>query len=169
MLPVFRFAKSLSTIQHRHNRFLRGRHLNNMLVTTEKSANTYKFESGVRKASSTQTINEDSIAAQCPFIRALQVVGNRWRPVLLWTMSKGISRYGEMRRANPNISEKVLAYELRKLQSLGLIVKEVEKRERVTMTEYKLTERGFGVIPLLEHMESWAKADRESEIASQKR
>lgn len=89
-----------------------------------------------------------------PFTRALQVVGNRWRPVLLWTMSKGISRYGEMRRAIPNISEKVLAYELRKLQSLGLIVKEVDKRERVTMTEYKLTERGFGVIPLLEHMES---------------
>jgi DNA-binding HxlR family transcriptional regulator len=81
-------------------------------------------------------------------------------------MSKGISRYGEMRRAIPNISEKVLAYELRKLQSLGLIVKEVDKRERITMTEYKLTERGFGVIPLLEHMESWAKADRESEIAA---
>jgi DNA-binding HxlR family transcriptional regulator len=74
----------------------------------------------------------------------------------------------EMKRAAiANISEKVLAYELRKLQSLGLIVKEVDKRERVTRTEYKLTERGFGVIPLLEHMESWAKADGESEIASQ--
>ncbi len=54
-------------VLHRHNRFLRWYHLNDMLVTATKSANTYKFESGVRKASSTQTINEGAIAAQCPF------------------------------------------------------------------------------------------------------
>jgi DNA-binding HxlR family transcriptional regulator len=82
--------------------------------------------------------------------------------VLLWKLANGVSRYGEMRRSIPDITDKVLIYELRNMWSLGLIVKEVTRTKPVKETRYCLTERGWSLIPLLQHMQEWDKADQES-------
>jgi DNA-binding HxlR family transcriptional regulator len=133
-----------------------------MLEKQAADSNTYNLVGSFRKRCSTQSVNENSLICNCPFNRALYVIGKRWRPVLLWKLANGVSRYGEMRRAIPDITDKVLIYELRNMWSLGLIVKEVTRTKPVKETSYRLTERGWSLIPLLKHMQEWDKADQES-------
>lgn len=52
----------------------------------------------------------------------------------MWELANGVSRYGEMRRAIPEITDKVLIYELRNMWSLGLVVKEMTRTKPIKET-----------------------------------
>lgn len=105
-----------------------------MLEKRAADSNTYNLVGSFRKRWSTQSINENPLIRHCPFNRALCVIGKRWRPVLLWELANGVSRYGEMRRAIPEITDKVLIYELRNMWSLGLVVKEMTRTKPIKET-----------------------------------
>ncbi|GAA3337622.1 helix-turn-helix domain-containing protein [Amorphoplanes nipponensis] len=97
----------------------------------------------------------------CPVELTVDVVGGRWRTVLLSHLKEGVHRYGELRRLTPGISEKMLSQRLRELEADGL----VRRRDRGTVpphVEYDLTDEGRSLAPVLQALYDWgvARAER---------
>lgn len=97
----------------------------------------------------------------CPVELAVDVIGGRWRTVILARLKEGVHRYGELRRLIPGISEKMLTQRLRELEADGL----VSRRDLGTVpphVEYDLTDEGRSLVPVLQAMYDWgaARADR---------
>ncbi|MDG6108017.1 helix-turn-helix transcriptional regulator [Dactylosporangium aurantiacum] len=96
----------------------------------------------------------------CPVELAVDVIGGRWRPVILAHLKEGVHRYGELRRRMPQISEKMLIQRLRELEADGLVCREsfptVPPR-----VEYRLTEEGASLAPVLQALYDWGAARAE--------
>ncbi|MBS2965354.1 helix-turn-helix transcriptional regulator [Actinocrinis puniceicyclus] len=97
----------------------------------------------------------------CPVELAVDVIGGKWRPVILAHLKEGAHRYGELRRRVPDMSEKMLAQRLRELQADGL-VERVDRQSRPAHVEYHLTEEGRSLAPVLQALYDWgvARAER---------
>ncbi|MEU8231732.1 helix-turn-helix domain-containing protein [Actinoplanes sp. NPDC048967] len=97
----------------------------------------------------------------CPVELTVDVIGGRWRTVLLAHLKEGVHRYGELRRRTPGISEKMLSQRLRELEADGLI----SRRDLGTApphVEYDLTDEGRTLVPVLQALYDWgvARAER---------
>jgi DNA-binding HxlR family transcriptional regulator len=78
----------------------------------------------------------------CGLEAALAVVGGKWKPIVLWHLTPGPRRFGELRRLVTGISEKMLVQQLREMESDGIVARK-DFREIPPRVEYSLT--GFGV------------------------
>lgn len=80
--------------------------------------------------------------------KALEVVCGKWRLFILLNLGQKVRRYSEIRRLLPDVSEKVLIQELKTLVQLGVLEKK-SYNEVPPRVEYKLSERGLAVLPIL--------------------
>ncbi|MBV8554502.1 MAG: helix-turn-helix transcriptional regulator [Planctomycetaceae bacterium] len=69
-------------------------------------------------------------------------MGGKWKPIVLWHLTPGPRRFGELRRLVTGISEKMLIQQLREMESDGVVARK-DFREIPPRVEYSLT--GFGV------------------------
>ncbi|WP_235022340.1 winged helix-turn-helix transcriptional regulator [Amycolatopsis alkalitolerans] len=92
----------------------------------------------------------------CPVELTLDVVGGRWKAVILAHLKEGVHRYGELRRRMPGISEKMLTQQLRELESDGLVEREAFD-ERPPRVEYRLTLDGGALGPALQALYEWGE------------
>ena len=85
----------------------------------------------------------------CMLTLAMDLVGGKWKMIILWQLRQGIRRFNELKRLLDGITQKMLTQQLRELESDGMISRTVfaEVPPRV---EYGLTELGLGIIPILE-------------------
>ncbi len=90
----------------------------------------------------------------CPIEVTLDVIGGRWKALILWHLRDGEHRTGALRRRIPNISEKMLIQQLRQLEAAGVVERTIY-REVPPRVEYALTERGRSLGPALEAMCDW--------------
>lgn len=74
--------------------------------------------------------------------------------MVLWGLMQGVERYSELKRAIPNITEKMLTQQLRDLQRQGLITKEVHS-DAPHKTSYHLTELGWSAKPIILALRDW--------------
>ncbi|AJH78687.1 MULTISPECIES: winged helix-turn-helix transcriptional regulator [Heyndrickxia] len=101
----------------------------------------------------------------CPrFEKAFQLLGKRWVGVIIRVLSDGPMRFNEMAERIPHISQKVLSERLKELEDQGILVREVYPESPVRI-EYRLTEKGEAIKPVLDEVQSWADkwVDLESE------
>ena len=77
----------------------------------------------------------------CGLEVALDVIGGKWKPLVLWWLASGPRRFGELRRLVVGISEKMLIQQLREMERDGIVARE-DFREVPPRVEYALT--GFG-------------------------
>lgn len=105
------------------------------------------------KASSTNQANKTELA-KCPVTHTLHVIGGRWKPILLWELTKGPLRYGELKKALPAITEKVLIEKLKELEADGLLIRKALPVVPPHVT-YELTEQGKSLQPVLSAMANW--------------
>jgi DNA-binding HxlR family transcriptional regulator len=110
----------------------------------------------MRKETSTNFENERTLKYECPFIFAISLMGKRWKPAILWKISQGQNRFGQLRRAIRPISEKMLARHLRELERDGLVVRR-DFAELPPRVEYYLTERGDALKPILLQLKNWSE------------
>ncbi len=87
----------------------------------------------------------------------LNVIGGKWKLLILWHLAIDSRRYGQLRRLIPGITEKMLIQQLRELESDGIIGRNVfdEVPPRV---EYFLTSHGRTLEPALEILCLWGEA-----------
>jgi DNA-binding HxlR family transcriptional regulator len=92
----------------------------------------------------------------CAMDITMDYIGGKWRSVVLWYLLKGRKRFSELKAVIPDITEKVLSIQLKKLEKDGLIERTVfaEVPPRV---EYNLTASGKTLIPILNEIASWGR------------
>jgi len=93
----------------------------------------------------------------CTIELCLQVIGGKWKPIILWRLHvEGVRRFGELKKAMPNITQKMLTQQLRELEADGMVSRHVHP-EVPPRVEYALTPLGESVIPILERMCGWGR------------
>jgi DNA-binding HxlR family transcriptional regulator len=92
----------------------------------------------------------------CPVTRTVDYIGGKWKPIILELLMDGTIRFGKLALFLPSISRKILTQQLRELEEDGLISRHSypEKPPRV---EYKLSEKGQTLVPVLQAMHEWGK------------
>ncbi|WP_440206123.1 winged helix-turn-helix transcriptional regulator [Acinetobacter oleivorans] len=101
---------------------------------------------------------KDNISG-CSVEEAMTVLGGRWRMLIISFLIERPMRFNELRRAIPNISQRMLTLELRFLEEEGFINREVFAEVPVKV-EYSLTEDGRklnGLVEILKEVGSWLK------------
>src|SRR5437868_11259523 len=91
-----------------------------------------------------------------PSRRLLELIGDKWTPIVLYILGQGTRRYGEMQRHLPDVSKKMLTQTLRRLEENGLLSRKVfaEVPPRV---EYDLTPLGRVFLQPVSSLCAWAQ------------
>ena len=97
----------------------------------------------------------------CNVATTVQVVGGKWKLLVLRNLMARPWRFNELRRDLEGISQKVLAETLHALEDDGIVARTVFD-EVPPHVEYSLTERGEGLRPVIEAMENWGRSYKES-------
>ncbi len=101
-------------------------------------------------------VNRLARSFNCPTEFTLQVLGGKWKTVILCYLKMGPFRYAELRKLIPNLSDKVLSQRLRELTEAGLVDR--SKSEDGDKSEvYALSPRGESLGRLLTELYSWGE------------
>ena len=92
----------------------------------------------------------------CGLDAAVAVVGGKWKPLILWALSTGPRRTGELRRELPGVSEKMLTQHLRELERDGVVHREVH-HEVPPKVVYSLTPAGTSLELALRPLGDWGE------------
>lgn len=84
----------------------------------------------------------------------MALIGSKWKPTILWRLAEGDHRFAQLRRAMGGISEKVLAAQLRELESAGLVEREAHEGFPLRV-DYRLTGLGVEINDLLDPVAQW--------------
>jgi len=90
----------------------------------------------------------------CPVTATLELIGGKWKTIILYSLSSSTKRFGEIAVRIPNISRKVLTEQLKELENDGLILREHYK-EIPPRVEYSLTDLGKSLSPVFRELEIW--------------
>jgi DNA-binding HxlR family transcriptional regulator len=91
---------------------------------------------------------------RCPADQALELIGGKWKPMLLWRLSRGPLRHSQLRRALLGVSQRMLTLHLREMERDGLVTRTVFA-EVPPHVEYALTPAARRMLPLLEAFGAW--------------
>jgi DNA-binding HxlR family transcriptional regulator len=107
------------------------------------------------KDTSTNQMNKRFITTKCPVTFIIFKIGSRWKPLVIRELFSGATRYGELRKAIPGITEKMLIQTLKELEADGIIT-----RKALPVipphVEYSLTDSGQDLSPVISEMVKWA-------------
>ena len=92
----------------------------------------------------------------CGIDTAMDVIGGKWKGLILWALHERPCRFGELRRELPGITEKVLTDHLRELEEDGIVHREVYD-ELPLKVVYSLTRRGVSLNEALGPLGDWGQ------------
>ena len=90
----------------------------------------------------------------CPVEATLDLIGGKYKALILWHLSDGILRFSELRTRIPKATPKMLTQQLRELETQELIHREVYP-VIPPKVEYSLTATGKSLMPILVAMRDW--------------
>ena len=90
----------------------------------------------------------------CPGETTAQLIGSKWRLLIMRDLLDGTKRFGELKRSLGSISQKVLTSNLREMEERGLVERRVYP-EVPPRVEYSLTEAGASLRPVIDAMRTW--------------
>ena len=92
----------------------------------------------------------------CPVEAAIDVIGGKWKPLILWWLHQRTYRFVELRRLIPGITEKVLTHQLRELEADGIIARQTYPTVPPKV-EYSITEYGGSLKLALAAICDWGR------------
>jgi DNA-binding HxlR family transcriptional regulator len=96
-------------------------------------------------------------AGVCPhFHAAIELIGKRWTGAIVCALTERPMRFGELARAVPGLSDRLLSQRLRELELEGLVERTVEAGTPVRVT-YSLSEAGRDLDPAIRELRRWAQ------------
>ena len=90
----------------------------------------------------------------CPVEITLQLIGDKWKVLIIRDLLTGTKRFNELMRSVTGITQKVLTSHLRAMEAAGLVNRKVYP-EVPPRVEYTLTETGRSLKPILDSMVAW--------------
>ncbi|TGE39366.1 transcriptional regulator [Desulfosporosinus fructosivorans] len=93
----------------------------------------------------------------CPVATTVQLIGSKWKLLIIRNLLTGTQRFGELKKSIPGISQKVLTDSLRSMEDDGIMTRKVYA-EVPPRVEYSLNELGESMRPIISAMEQWGTA-----------
>ncbi len=94
--------------------------------------------------------------SNAPVQTTLDVIGGKWKPLILWLLSENTMRFSELKKSIPGITQKMLTQQLRYMERDGLISRTIYP-EIPPRVEYAVTDHGKTLGPVLEAMRKWGE------------
>lgn len=91
---------------------------------------------------------------ECPVATTVQLIGNKWKLLIIRNLLKAPQRFTELKNGVPSISKKVLSENLRAMEEDGIITRTVYP-EVPPRVEYALSPLGESMRPILDAMAQW--------------
>ncbi len=95
-------------------------------------------------------------AAKAQFERALGMLTGKWKGEIIWLLSQGKHRFGELRRSIPGVTQHMLTTQLRDLEADGLVRRTVYA-EVPPRVEYEITPSAQALRPVFEELYKWSQ------------
>ncbi|GKW22093.1 transcriptional regulator [Pectobacterium araliae] len=95
----------------------------------------------------------------CPVSLVMDLIGGKWRGVILYYLKDRNKRFSELRKNIPHITEMTLSLQLKKLEKDGLITRKVFGEKPPLKVIYSLSEFGQSFKPVLEAISSWTDTE----------
>jgi len=94
--------------------------------------------------------------SDCPITGAIDIIGGKWKPIIIWLLLERPYRFGELHKTIPGMALKVLSRQLKELEQDGIVNREVfaEVPPRV---EYSLTPKGKSLSGVMLQLSEWSK------------
>lgn len=102
----------------------------------------------------------------CTTSIAMELIGGKWKSVILIYLLDGPKRYNELRKLISTITERTLSLQLKQLEKDGLVSRKVYTKKPPLKVEYALTSAGQSLKPVLLSIAEWGKtvADEKGEF-----
>lgn len=91
---------------------------------------------------------------QCWLEVSLDLIGGKWKALILWYLGKEAMRFSELRKKLPHVTQKMLTQQLREMETKGLIHRHIYT-QIPPKVEYSLTEPGKTLLPILANLCQW--------------
>lgn len=93
----------------------------------------------------------------------LNIVGGKWKVLVIYAVSKKCNRFSLLQKAIPHISKQMLINQLRELEEDGLLERKIfaEVPPRV---EYTITEYGKSLMPVILYIQEWGEKDMKKSL-----
>lgn len=98
--------------------------------------------------------NRYDCAQGCPVEATLEVIGGKWKGVILYHLLSETSRFNELRRLMPDITQRMLTKQLRELEANNLISRKVYA-EVPPKVEYSISDYGKTLAPVIHALKEW--------------
>lgn len=112
------------------------------------------------KETSTNFANKKALSDECPEVYASNLIGGQWSLAICCYLINGKLRFGELKKRLPNITERMLTLQLRRLEEEKIITRTVYA-EVPPRVEYELTEIGYQLKNIILELEKWGKEHRQ--------
>lgn len=94
---------------------------------------------------------------ECVVDAALDLIGGKWKGVIVYHLLGGTLRFSALRRRLPGVTQRMLTKQLRELEAAGLVVRTVYA-QTPPRVEYHLTEAGGRLAPVIAALKAWGEA-----------
>ncbi|WP_342644823.1 helix-turn-helix domain-containing protein [Mucilaginibacter sp. CSA2-8R] len=91
----------------------------------------------------------------CTVSLTMDLIGGKWKAVILYHLINGPKRYNQLRREMPAVTEMTLSLQLKQLEKDGLLTRSVYGEKPPIKVVYTLTALGQTLIPLLKAITDW--------------
>jgi DNA-binding HxlR family transcriptional regulator len=91
----------------------------------------------------------------CTVSLTMDLVGGKWKSVILYHLKDEPKRYSELRREMPSVTEMTLSLQLKQLEKDGFVFREVYGKKPPVKVVYSLTDLGKSFVPILEAITEW--------------
>jgi DNA-binding HxlR family transcriptional regulator len=92
----------------------------------------------------------------CPVDTMLSIIDGRWKGTILWRLLDGPMRTSELRRAIPEITERMLIRHLKDLVQDGILARH-EDGPKARGVRYSISEYGLTIVPVIETICQWGR------------
>jgi DNA-binding HxlR family transcriptional regulator len=94
----------------------------------------------------------------CPVTHCLNLIGGKWKILIIYGISKKCNRFSMLQRALPAISKQMLANQLREMEE-DKIIERIIYPEIPPRVEYKITKYGQSLMPVIDVLQAWGLKD----------
>ena len=95
------------------------------------------------------------VYGNCPVEAALDIIGGKWKAILVFHILDGTKRFNELRRLLPGLTQRMLTTQLRELEADGVIDRKVYPQVPPKV-EYSITSFGLTLSPVLRELALWS-------------